>query len=489
MIAATRPAVVFYIRELKDLRITSVQKIPRRPACDGGFGYVRARALRRCALRISSLALTRVELYQATARSPSAPRLVRRPPSRRPSHRAGRSPGGGARSDDPVLWPRSSPVRAATCSNTAQHPTISCGWPSTALRSTAGSRRTISRCGAASGPRPSSGSRSRTAQAGTVITRGGHLRIEGRDRRGCAERGAAAALAERGGLAAKSPRLCRRWRRHTARSPSSRKRFGGEAMLIGRAANPAESRRCAGVYLFQDRSSEFSGPPATAVESRCRYLRGHVCRERHARTVTSRWPASPISRTTPPVQSYLESLTFISHVSVDGCCGDTVRFRLTARRRRIACSTCSPERPPAADRRRRDGIQRFQLRALTAVRLRQIPNAITSLRILLVAPIAVALLHHELSIDHRPVRSRRPFPDLLDGFLAKRFGWQSARLACSIRPPTSCCWRRSFVTLAVLRPHTAVADGGGGGARPHHRDRRDRLSNLLSGRSRCVRRW
>jgi cardiolipin synthase (CMP-forming) len=57
--------------------------------------------------------------------------------------------------------------------------------------------------------------------------------------------------------------------------------------------------------------------------------------------------------------------------------------------------------------------------------LRHIPNVISSLRILLVAPVAISLVHH------RPLVTLTLFAvaavtDAIDGFLAKRFGWQSA---------------------------------------------------------------
>jgi cardiolipin synthase (CMP-forming) len=56
--------------------------------------------------------------------------------------------------------------------------------------------------------------------------------------------------------------------------------------------------------------------------------------------------------------------------------------------------------------------------------LRQLPNVITSIRILLVVPIAMALS------GHRPALTLWLFcvaaaSDGIDGFLAKRFGWQT----------------------------------------------------------------
>ncbi len=63
------------------------------------------------------------------------------------------------------------------------------------------------------------------------------------------------------------------------------------------------------------------------------------------------------------VQTYLESLTFISHVSVVGLTGDTVRFRLATRggaeSLQRALSLNGRLQPVAAGD---NGIQRFQLR-------------------------------------------------------------------------------------------------------------------------------
>jgi cardiolipin synthase (CMP-forming) len=55
---------------------------------------------------------------------------------------------------------------------------------------------------------------------------------------------------------------------------------------------------------------------------------------------------------------------------------------------------------------------------------RQIPNVISALRILLVAPIAVALAEHRLAIAIA-LFGVAAASDAADGFLAKRYGWQS----------------------------------------------------------------
>lgn len=57
--------------------------------------------------------------------------------------------------------------------------------------------------------------------------------------------------------------------------------------------------------------------------------------------------------------------------------------------------------------------------------LRHVPNVISSLRIVLVVPIALSLLHGELR-STVGLFAVAAMSDVADGFLAKRFGWQSA---------------------------------------------------------------
>lgn len=64
--------------------------------------------------------------------------------------------------------------------------------------------------------------------------------------------------------------------------------------------------------------------------------------------------------------------------------------------------------------------------------LQQLPNAISALRMLLVAPIGWCLWHLELPATMGLVAAAGA-SDLLDGFLAKRFGWQS-RLGAVLDP-------------------------------------------------------
>jgi cardiolipin synthase len=81
--------------------------------------------------------------------------------------------------------------------------------------------------------------------------------------------------------------------------------------------------------------------------------------------------------------------------------------------------------------------------------LRQIPNLITFFRILLIAPIAVALLHHEqliaLGLFFLAAAS-----DLVDGFIAKRYGWQSAVGGVLDPAADKLLLATSFVVLAVM---------------------------------------
>ena len=56
--------------------------------------------------------------------------------------------------------------------------------------------------------------------------------------------------------------------------------------------------------------------------------------------------------------------------------------------------------------------------------LRQLPNLISSIRILLVVPIAAALAHHQF-VTALWLFAVAAVSDAVDGFLAKHFGWQT----------------------------------------------------------------
>jgi cardiolipin synthase (CMP-forming) len=82
--------------------------------------------------------------------------------------------------------------------------------------------------------------------------------------------------------------------------------------------------------------------------------------------------------------------------------------------------------------------------------LRQIPNIITSIRILLVVPIAVALLNHRLGVAIA-LFGVAALSDAADGFLAKRFGWQSELGAVLDPLADKLLMATAFVILAYLK--------------------------------------
>jgi hypothetical protein len=137
---------------------------------------------------------------------------------------------------------------------------------------------------------------------------------------------------------------------------------GAAATLIGRASNATAGASVRWTHVFQDRSSEFSG----ALEGINRAA------DTYAGLFAASGTLAPVDievggvaelRDYAGVQGYLESLTFISHVSVIGLAGDLVRFRLTTRGgieslQRALSLNGKLQSVAAGD----DGIQRFQLR-------------------------------------------------------------------------------------------------------------------------------
>jgi cardiolipin synthase len=82
--------------------------------------------------------------------------------------------------------------------------------------------------------------------------------------------------------------------------------------------------------------------------------------------------------------------------------------------------------------------------------LRQVPNVVSSIRILLAIPIAVTLVHHQYMAT-LALFGAAAVSDVADGFLAKRFGWQS-RLGAVLDPAADKLLLATvFVTLAALR--------------------------------------
>src|ERR1700733_14554035 len=81
---------------------------------------------------------------------------------------------------------------------------------------------------------------------------------------------------------------------------------------------------------------------------------------------------------------------------------------------------------------------------------RHIPNLISSIRILLVAPIAVALAHHQLETTIA-LFGAAALSDLADGYLAKRYGWQSELGAVLDPAADKLLMATVFITLAYMK--------------------------------------
>jgi cardiolipin synthase (CMP-forming) len=81
---------------------------------------------------------------------------------------------------------------------------------------------------------------------------------------------------------------------------------------------------------------------------------------------------------------------------------------------------------------------------------RHIPNVISSIRILLVAPIAVALAHHQL-VTTIVLFGFAALSDVADGFLAKRHGWRSELGAVLDPAADKLLLATLFITLAYMK--------------------------------------
>jgi uncharacterized protein len=140
-------------------------------------------------------------------------------------------------------------------------------------------------------------------------------------------------------------------------------RAGGEGTLIGRANMGGAAAVVRWTFLFQDRSSEFSGAPAEGI---------HRAADTYAGLFAVSGAAAPLVveiggvsdlKDYAYVQSYLESFAFISHVGVEALSGDVVRFRLTSRGGAEALQNALPMsgrlQPGSAGE---NGVQRFELR-------------------------------------------------------------------------------------------------------------------------------
>jgi uncharacterized protein len=138
------------------------------------------------------------------------------------------------------------------------------------------------------------------------------------------------------------------------------KRMGSDGILIGRANGATANANVRWTHLFQDRSSEYSGT-LEGVNRAADLYAGLFAASGSLVPVDIEVTGVNDLRDYASLQSYLESLTFISHVSVESLSGDTVRFRLATRggeSLQRALSLNGRLLPVAAGE---NGIQRFQL--------------------------------------------------------------------------------------------------------------------------------
>jgi hypothetical protein len=140
------------------------------------------------------------------------------------------------------------------------------------------------------------------------------------------------------------------------------RRMGGEGVLIGRASNNSATANVRWTHVFQDHTSEFSGA-TDGVNGTADLYAGLFAASGNLAPIDIEVTGVGDLRDYAGVETYLESLTFISHVSVVGLSGDAIRFRLATRggaeslQRTLSLS--GRLQPIAAGD---NGIQRFSLR-------------------------------------------------------------------------------------------------------------------------------
>jgi len=140
------------------------------------------------------------------------------------------------------------------------------------------------------------------------------------------------------------------------------RRMGSDGILVGHASGATASANVRWTHLFQDRSSEYSGT-LEGVNRAADLYAGLFAASGSLVPVDIEVIGISDLRDYAGLENYLESLTFISHVSVESLTGDTVRFRLATRgggdSLQRALSLNGRLQPVAAGE---TGIQRFQLR-------------------------------------------------------------------------------------------------------------------------------
>jgi hypothetical protein len=138
-------------------------------------------------------------------------------------------------------------------------------------------------------------------------------------------------------------------------------RLSADAVLTGRASSTAATANMRWNLQFQDHNSDFAGT-VEGVNRTADLYAGIFAASGSLAPLDIDVSGVADTRDYASVQAYLESLTFIAHVGVEGLSGDTVRFRLTTRggieplQHAIALSG-RLQPLPVGD----NGIQRFQL--------------------------------------------------------------------------------------------------------------------------------
>lgn len=139
------------------------------------------------------------------------------------------------------------------------------------------------------------------------------------------------------------------------------RRIGGEGVLIGRAGGSSAAANVRWIHLFQDRSSEYSGT-LEGVNRAADMYAGLFAASGNLVPVEIEVTGVNDLHDYAGLEAYLQSLTFISHVSVESFSGDSIRFRLATRggvdALQRALSLNGRLQPAAAGE---NGIQRFQL--------------------------------------------------------------------------------------------------------------------------------
>jgi hypothetical protein len=138
-------------------------------------------------------------------------------------------------------------------------------------------------------------------------------------------------------------------------------RLGGEGVLIGRANGTSAIANVRWTHVFQDHSSEYFGA-ADGVNRAADLYAGLFAASGNLQPLEIEVTGVKDLQEYAGIETYLESQTFISHLSVQALSGDTVRFRLAARggseslQRALVSSGRLTPMPEGEN-----GIQRFQL--------------------------------------------------------------------------------------------------------------------------------